>query len=641
MRRVGESISKIGLAFLAILLTAAPALAQLTVPLRSEERAGAPVAETVRLYQKSYALVIGNDAYSGAWPRLTNAVKDARLVKEALEKKGFTVTFLTDVTSKELVDAFETFFLEVGEDPDARLFVWYAGHGHSERGEGYLVPVDAPDTSEGGLFRRKALSLRRMGEYARDALALHVYAVFDSCFAGTIFNVGRNKPPPAITRATTRPVRQFLTSGDAGQMVSDDGTFRKLFLRALAGESRADANRDGFLSASELGLFLSGEITNNSNGTQTPRNGKLNDPDLNQGDFIFQVAAPSAPSASAGQDKEALFWQSVEGSNNPALYQAYLSQYPNGAFAPIARVKIEELRNVQQASRAKPPKVEPKPLPTTPAVGVFPEKSKTFRDCPTCPETVELPGGTFRMGHIGDVGEVYTKPARPVREVTIDYRFAISRYEVTFEEYDRFTDATGRPRLADKGWGRGRQPAMRMPRADAVAYTEWLSAKTGRSYRLPTEAEWEYAARGGKETNFWWGDTHDPNMANFGSGVTGWFPAPYTKDGDAYPNTSPVGSFPPNPFGLYDMNGNVWEYVEDCYHDGYAGAPTDGSARTEAPKPGFDEEEDPTRECPMFALRSGSAGYNPSYGMSATRLGINWAVVAYLHSGIRLARDLE
>ena len=626
---------------LAAILAANSVSAEIKIPLRTEERAGAPVAETVSLYKKSYALVIGNDAYTGPWPRLSNAVKDARLVKEALEAKGFEVTYRTNVTSRELVDAFEAFFLEIGEDPDARLFVWYAGHGYSERGEGYLVPIDAPDTSEGGRFRRKALSLRRMGEYARDALALHIFAVFDSCFAGTIFNVGRDKPPPVITRATTRPVRQFLTSGDAGQAVSDDGIFRKLFLRAIAGEVRADANSDGFLSASELGLFLSGEITNYSNGTQTPRSGKLNDPELNQGDFIFQLAGNRSTPLAGNPDKENLFWQSVQGSGNSAMYEAYLSQYPSGAFAALARLKITELQKFQQVSRAKPPKVTPPSLPVTPVVGVFPPKAESFKDCPNCPEMIRIPAGKFRMGHIQDVGAVYTKPARPVREIRIEFPFAISRYEVTFNEYDKFTDATGRPRLADKTWGRGRHPALRMPRADAVAYTKWLSEKTGKFYRLPTEAEWEYAARGGRETNFWWGDAADPNHANFGAGVTGWLPAPLVKEGDKYPNTSPVGAFPPNPFGLYDMHGNLWEFVEDCYHDGYAGAPDDSSARLDAPKSELDEEDDPTRECEIFALRGGSAGYVPSYGMSAARIGLNWAAAGFLHFGIRLVRDLD
>jgi hypothetical protein len=338
----------------------------LSVELRSGEAKDAAAAGTVKLYGASHALVIGNDAYGGAWPRLSNAIKDARLITRALRAKGFKVTLKTDLNSRDLIEAFEAFFYETGQDPDARLFVWYAGHGYSERSEGYLVPIDAPDPSETGAFLRKALSLRRMGEYMRGANALHVLSVFDSCFAGTVFNVGRAKPPPAITRATTRPVRQFLTSGDAGQEVSDDGTFRKLFIRAITGESRADANNDGYLAASELGLFITNEITNYSNGAQTPRNGKLNDPDLNQGDFVFQVTAPTpapatstAPVATAQNvaaapkrsvDKEVLFWQSIQDSDSASDYEAYLAQHPDGAFSHLARSRAKDLKTRKTAA---------------------------------------------------------------------------------------------------------------------------------------------------------------------------------------------------------------------------------------------------------------------------------------------------
>ena len=352
-----------------------PALSgELNVELRASENANAPVTESVKLYSASYALIIGNDAYSGAWPRLSNAIRDAELIAETMRDKGFDVTLKTDLKSVELIEALETFFYKTGGDPGARLFLWYAGHGYSEAGEGYLVPVDAPDPSEGWKFLRKALSLRRMGEYVRGAKALHVLSVFDSCFAGTVFNVGRAKPPPAITRATTRPVRQFLTSGDAGQVVSDDGTFRKLFIRAVNGESRADANQDGYLAASELGLFMTSQITNYTNGNQTPRNGKLSDPDWDLGDFVFQVtantstrkAAPAIKSVAApsnGQSAEILFWRSIKDSEDAASYQAYLDTYPTGAFAALARVRLQAGKRVRTALLA--PRILLEPVEST------------------------------------------------------------------------------------------------------------------------------------------------------------------------------------------------------------------------------------------------------------------------------------
>ena len=330
----------------------------LTVDLRANETKDAPVLESIQLYGSSIALVIGNDAYRGAWPRLSNAVKDARLVADALIEKGFDVTLKTNLNSKDLNQAFEEFFYETGQDPEARLFLWYAGHGYSERGEGFLVPIDAPDPSERGDFLRNAMSLRRMGEYMRGSDARHILSVFDSCFAGTIFNVGRSKAPPAITHATTRLVRQFLTSGEAGQEVSDDGLFRKLFIRAINGDTDADANHDGYVAASELGLFITNEITNYSNGAQTPRNGKLNDPELNQGDFVFQLAsATSAPAQtppvqvqnpttrppSDVHEHDLPFWESVKDSNDPALFDAYLQKFPKGSFAQLAWIKRNAL----------------------------------------------------------------------------------------------------------------------------------------------------------------------------------------------------------------------------------------------------------------------------------------------------------
>ncbi len=264
------------------------------VKLRSKESPGAPVAEEVNLYDSSYALVIGIDSYTNGWPRLSGAVNDARLVADALRKKGFEVTFKKDLNSSQLKETFTEFFIFKGENPNARLFVWFAGHGHTEDGEGYLIPADSPLPEQGAQFRYKALSMRRFGELVRQAKSKHAFAVFDSCFSGTIFTTQRSKPPTAVTRATTLPVRHFLSSGDANQKVSDDGTFRKLFIRAINGEERADANGDGYLTGSELGLFLTDRLTNLTQAAQTPRYGKLRDPDYDRGDFVFLLASSAA-----------------------------------------------------------------------------------------------------------------------------------------------------------------------------------------------------------------------------------------------------------------------------------------------------------------------------------------------------------
>ncbi len=341
-----------------LLAGAADAASSRGVPLklRASEKADAPVVEEVQLYGNSHALVIGIDDYTNGWPRLSMAVKDAQLVAAALKKKGFDVTLVLNAKAVELNRAFEEFFLLKGEDPDARLFVWYAGHGHSERGEGFLVPADAPTPAKRGQFRLKSLALRRVGEFVRLAESKHAFAIFDSCFSGTVFESARALPPSAVTRATTLPVRQFLTSGDAGQTVSDDGTFRELFIRALDGEERADANGDGYVTASEMGLFLTDRVTNLTQSKQTPRYGKLRDKDWDRGDFVFSLPEVEKPkpkqvatatraadtgAAAARLQQETVFWESIKDSGDPSAYKAYLEAFPGGTFAPLARVKLK------------------------------------------------------------------------------------------------------------------------------------------------------------------------------------------------------------------------------------------------------------------------------------------------------------
>ena len=338
----------------------------LTIQLKANEAKDAPVAGEVRLYGASYALVIGIDKYTGGWPRLSNAVKDARLVAAELERKGFEVTLKTNLAAAELEGAFKEFFIVKGADPTARLFVWYAGHGYSEDDEGFLIPADAPPPEAGPRFKFKALPIRRFGEYVRLARSKHAYAVFDACFAGTIFTMQRSRPPAAITHATTMPVRQFLTSGDAGQTVSDDGTFRELILRALSGEERADANGDGYVTATEMGLFLDDRVTNLTEARQTPRYGKLRDKDFDLGDFVFALAeppprrtsTPASPTAPpTGMTAEMMFWQSMKDSADPDNFQAYLDQFPNGTFARLARLELKKLKKAQVAM------VRPAPAP--------------------------------------------------------------------------------------------------------------------------------------------------------------------------------------------------------------------------------------------------------------------------------------
>ena len=178
-----------------------------------------------------------------------------------------------------------------------------------------------------------------------------------------------------------------------------------------------------------------------------------------------------------------------------------------------------------------------------------PRFGTVFRDCADCPELVWLPQGEAQMGENAGARRVVAN---------IDYTLAVGRFEVTFAEWDACADAGDcRRRPRDSGWGRGRQPVIDVTWNDARQYAAWLSRRTGHAYRLLTEAEWEYAARAGTDARYWWGNEARAGVANCNDCGTRW-------DGR---RPAPVGSFAPNPFGLHDMNGNVWEWVEDCSYD--------------------------------------------------------------------------
>jgi formylglycine-generating enzyme required for sulfatase activity len=187
----------------------------------------------------------------------------------------------------------------------------------------------------------------------------------------------------------------------------------------------------------------------------------------------------------------------------------------------------------------------------------------TLKDGSEGPEMVVLPGGSFLMGDVEGMGG---NDELPVHAVNISRQFAIGKYPVTFGEYYKFCRATGRDLVRDY-WGRDRQPVFYVSWYDAVAYCDWLSNQTGETYRLPSEAEWEYAARGGPRQETWAGTSEASEVGEYA-----W--CAENSEGQAHP----VGEKRPNSFGLYDLSGNVWEWLEDCWNENYEGAPSDGSA---------------------------------------------------------------
>ena len=289
----------------------------------------------------------------------------------------------------------------------------------------------------------------------------------------------------------------------------------------------------------------------------------------------------------------------------------------------------------------------------------------SFKDCENCPEMVVLSAGTFMMGSTEE--ETFNAMVRadaaareqPKFAVTFAKPFAIGKYEVSIAEYRAFVEATNRPdpescitwTEADNSWGEVKgaswqnatffqgedHPAGCLDLKDVRDYAAWLSDTTGARYRVPSEAEWEYAARGGTTTIQTWGNTMD-DMCRFANasdltradkhtGVRD-TPTRFFECRDGYVYTAPVGSFPPNAYGLYDMIGNIWEWVEDCFIVGYEGAPTDGSVRY-----------DPN-ECERLIVRGGG-WYARSWFMRPAGRSREHPDYRSTTLGLRVVRDVD
>ena len=549
------------------------------------------------------ALVVGNDAYE-AQSVLHNAVNDARAVATGLREVGFSVTGVENADRSRLMSALASFAESLASD-DVALF-YFAGHGVQVDQENYLLPTDyagqtAANVRLNGL---KASDVEEMLQTARVAML-----VFDACRNNPYRSVGGRVSGirgggRGLARMEPRGTLIAYAAG-AGEVAADgapgsNGLFTSKFLEAL---------REPGLTASELFMHVRREVHFASNESQFPAvyNSLLypfvfrptDDPIVDIVDNDVKV--DPIVDDELGRQEDRAFWQSAEGMNTVASYLAYEAEFPNGRFVELSRLRRAELEDSDLAASD--------PRPSRRSAG------ERFSDCAECPELVVVPAGTFTMG-----SEVYYDYEGPQHRVTIPSPFAVGVYEVTFAEWDACASAGGcggyRPN--DEGWGRGARPVMNVSWDDAKSYVRWLSSRTGASYRLLSESEWEYVARAGTRTRTWWGDSVGRNRANCFNCGSRW-------DGE---ETAPVGSFRSNAFGLHDVSGNVYEWVEDCWHDSYAGAPSDGSAWTSG------------GDCGLRVVRGGSWNHGQRPLRSASRFG-EAAGARYGSVGFRVSRTLD
>ncbi|RJF96357.1 hypothetical protein D3871_22135 [Noviherbaspirillum saxi] len=601
------------------------------------------------------ALVIGNGRYRNE--PLENAQDDARAMAGKLSALGFDVMHYENLSSSQMRAAVSRFHRHLTEGGTGLFY--YSGHGVQLNGHAYLLPLDAKVHAPEPL-RSSAIGLYEILEGMAPARARKLnIVVLDSCLNNPFDDpvdmrrVSKRLSDPAVSIDQTL-VAYATIPGSPAIDGERNGMFTSRILDAMA-----------FADTDIQALFqhIQTQVSAATGGRQQPHTtSTLTRPISLVGNapsgrpLLAQKSAPESMSSrtrgvlpkDSAEQYELTFWESIKDSTHASDYEAYLQAYPNGRFAALARARIERIRaaapkpdavpDKPPAAKAAPerPRAPPAPKPQpqpevarpAPAPPPAPKPADTqasdkppapapttsagdVRDCPTCPVLVSIRTGAFTMGSAAD-----DLSERPPHRVTINTPFAIGKYEVTVAQWDACVEAGACQRITAPDPRPKESPVRDVSWDDAQAYVKWLTKVSGKPYRLPSEAEWEFAIRGGTSTRYWWGDQMRPGNAN-------------CKDcGEPWQRDAPVnaGSYAANPYGLHDMNGSVWEWVSDCWHNSYKGAPTDARA--------WDEPN-----CRVRVIRGGSWREGASYMPSSTRFKYD-ASVRHSQNGFRVARDM-
>ncbi len=597
--------------------------------------------------EKRVALVIGNSAYRNVG-RLDNPANDAKLLSDTLRALGFTLVgggAQLDL-DKPAFDRTVQAFGAALAGADVGLF-YYAGHGVQVRGENYLIPVDANPTKEADVDFQMLdtnLVLRQM-EGAGTRLNI---VILDACrnnpFGGRSLAVGRARD--------TENDRMRDTAGGLAQMQAPEGTLISFATQpGSVAQDGADGNSPYARALADtirkpgLGIFdafnqIGLQVKRATKGVQQPW--VSSSPIDGAFYFVPPGGAVSAPVA-AGPAADEIAWGYLKSTTDVRALRQFADEFPQGSHKSEAEARISALE--QEAARLDaerrrmaaltPPATAAAPALAVPVGPLAPERERAlkpkdnFKECDGCPVMVTMPAGSFTMG--SPANEPQRGPDEgPQQQIAIRQAFAVGRSEVSFDEWFACVAEGGcnAYRPGDYGWGAGKRPVINVSWTDAQAYVKWLSQKTGAPYRLLSESEREYAARGCTSpscpsTPFWFGKDISPARANYD-----WR---YSYDGSAKAQpprrTVATDASEPNPFGLLHVHGNVWEWVQDCWNASLAGLPGDGAPRT-------------TGDCNSRVIRGGAWSDEPKDLRSAKR---SWEVVGERRAeiGFRVARTLR
>jgi formylglycine-generating enzyme required for sulfatase activity len=611
--------------------------------------------ENSAVHPRRLALVIGNASYDDQ--PLANATRDAAATSEMLTRLGFHVTTYSNLDASAMNEAIHEFDRRLADGGVG--LVYFSGHGLQVGKSTLLLPANTAAKQSPAALLTQGIDLRSilagMSAPRKDKLNL---IVLDTCLNNpyNADDVSMVRPPPdrTIVAYATAP-GAFAADG------AQHGIFTARLLGAMTvpGRNVEDMLHDVAQSVSlatdaQQVPWVAAGAGSAVDSFQFAPDALLEAYEASQSamaETVVTMHSRGILPKDSNEQYELTFWESIKDSNYPSDYEAYLKAYPNGRFATLAHARIDRLRAAASKAQSSAPASTPAPAehpraatppasvspapaaPSTPppvakstaaptpppaAAAKLPAKTSAsptgteIKDCATCPAMIALSPGAFSMGSNSD------DPAeRPVHHVTIGQPFAIGKYEVTIEQWNACADASVCPRLEMEANAAKSEPAHNLSWDDAQVYVKWLTKTTGKAYRLPSEAEWEYAARGGTTTTYWWGNEMRKGFADCKDCGD-----PWRKDGPVN-----VGSFAANPFGLFDVNGSVWEWVGDCWHSSYKGAPADGRVWDE---PG----------CPVRVIRGGSWPDGGAYMQSSTRFKYS-ASVRQSQNGLRVARDMK
>jgi formylglycine-generating enzyme required for sulfatase activity len=605
--------------------------------------------------EKRIALVIGNKDYKSGVGALTNPLNDIRVVGDALRSVGFEVLKpVENATRDGMLSAIYGFASALkAAGPDAVGFLYYSGHGVASAGENYLIPVDVTEPSSERLRIQGVKQSEVLAILHDEAPNAAHYLVLDAC-RNTLKGARGAKGFVAVGQQNGVLV---AFSTEPGSTASDIGDGSGPYAAALASELTKPGQTDLIMfhnvRIDVMDKTKSEQVPWTEDGIQRRERPVF----ARAPDFNKPVNAPPAVTTS---NEAAQAWAAAKDTTSTVVLEAFIRRYGDGFYGDLARARLEELKKVDQPGQSESGSSNPNSQGTISTVlGWFSGSSPSspggpcgaalvslssrspqplsaneecalkpkdvFKECDKCPEMVVVPAGRFTMGSSEGEIERYDNEG-PQHRVTISRPFAVGRFSVTFDEWDACVADGGcdNYKPSDLGWGRGWRPVINVSWDDAKSYIAWLSLKTGKTYRLPSESEREYVTRAGTTTPFWWGSSISTSQANYEGNYT------YRNGakGEYRQKTLPVDAFQANPWGLYQVHGNVWEWVEDCWHDSYAGAPADGSAWISG-------------DCKDRVDRGGSWGFYPGNLRAASRGRLTADNRGYnIGVGFRLARTL-